>query len=147
MKWPLMTDEELHEFGIDAILPHLEKEGVTIESVSKDIKMNPQIVGKRRGSLAFIYVRTACYPNKGNLTPDEFGKLLAWADKHRATAFFASVGIACTNYPDKSEVTTDEGMRLPIRHGGFAIAYTGLVVMTTSDRVQLGLDDGSDTPV
>src|SRR5262245_55046030 len=96
MEWPLMTDEELHEFGIDAILPHLEKEGVTIESVSKDLKINPQIVGKRWGGRAFIAVRTACYPNKGELTETEFEQLLALADKHGAVAFFASVGVVCT---------------------------------------------------
>ena len=145
MKWPLMTSEELHAFGIDAILPYLEKEGVTIESVSKDIKINPQIVGKRWGSRAFIYVRTACYPSKGDLTPNEFDQLLAWADKHGATAFFAGVGIVCINYPDRSEVTTEEDMRLPIRHAGFRIAYPGLEVMNTSDRVRIGIDSDSDT--
>ena len=33
MKWPLMSTEEVHAFGLDAIRPYLEKEGVAIESV------------------------------------------------------------------------------------------------------------------
>lgn len=140
MNWPLMTDDEIHTFGIDSILPYLEKEEVTIESVNPDIKSNPQIVGKRWGKLAFIAVRTACYPSKGELSSDEHLRILDWADKHGATAFFASVGIACASYPDKSPITADEHMGLPIRNAGFHVAYPGLVIMTTSDRVRLASD-------
>jgi hypothetical protein len=137
MKWRLMSDEEVHAFGVEAILPYLEKEGVTIESVNRDSKVNPQIVAQRWGSLAFIFVRTALYPNKGALTESQFAQCLSWAEKHNATAFFASVGLACTNYPDKSPVQDEADVHLPIRGAGFAVAYEGLVVMTTSDRVQL----------
>jgi hypothetical protein len=137
MKWPLMTTEELHRFGIELILPYLEKDGVTVESINPDIRSNPQIVGKRWGKLAFIAVRTACYPSKGELTPDDFRQILCFADNHGATAFFASVGIACAAYPDKSPVTTKADMRLPIRDAGFYVSYQGLVIMTTSDRVQV----------
>ncbi len=137
MKWPLMSDEELHTFGLEAILPYLEKEGVAIKSVNRDPGMNPQIVGQRWGSPAFIFVRTALYPNKGALTDAQFMQCLGWAKEHRATAFFASVGLLCTNYPDKSHVKSDADMRLPIRNAGFMVAYEGLGVMTTSDRVRV----------
>lgn len=137
MKWPLMTADELHAFGIETILPYLEKAGVTVHSVNVDPRVNPQIVGERWGNPAFIAVRTACYPHKGALTEDDHMRLLNWADQHGATAFFASVGIACVAYPDKSEVTDEAHMRLPIRNAGFAVAYEGLVVVTTSDRVQV----------
>lgn len=137
MKWPLMTPEELHTFGIEAILPYLEKEEVTVEHANLDPTQNPQIVGKRWNAPAFIAVRTACYPRKGELTSEEFDRILAWADQHRATAFFASVGVACIAHPDKSEITDESEMGLPIRHGGFNIAYEGLVIMVTPDRVKL----------
>jgi len=137
MNWPQMTTEELHKFGIELILPYLEKEGVTIEAVNPDIKINPQIVGRRWDKIAFITVRTACYPAKGELTSEEHFQILDWADKQGATTFFASVGIACVSYPDKSPVTTDADMRLPIRDAGFNVAYPGLVIMTTSDRVRI----------
>jgi hypothetical protein len=130
-----MTKEELHEFGIELILPYLETEGVTVESVNPNIKSNPQIVGKRWGTLAFIAVRTACFPSKGELSSDEHLRMLDWADRHGATAFFASVGIACGCYPDKSPVTESAHVGLPIRDAGFHVAYPGLVIITTSDRV------------
>lgn len=143
MNWPLMTNEDLHTFGIELILPYLEKEGVTIESVNPDIKSNPQIVGRRWGGLVFIAVRTACYPSKGELTSEEHLQILDYADKRGATAFFASVGIACVSYPDRSPVITDADMRLPIREAGFNVAYPGLVIMTTSDRVQVWPNPGA----
>ena len=137
MDWPLMSPDELHEFGIDTILPYVEKEGVSIESVNVDLKSNPQIVGRRWEKLAFIYVRTDCYPLRGQLTDEEFHRELAWADSHQAIPFFASVGILCSNFPDKTEVTTPEHMSQPYRHAGFDISYPGLKIMSVSDRVQL----------
>lgn len=76
-KWPLMSAEEVHAFGLEVILPFLKKEGVAIESVNRDPGMNSQIVGQRSGSLAFIFVRTALYPNKGELTEAQFKQCLA----------------------------------------------------------------------
>jgi hypothetical protein len=137
MEWVLMDAEELHTFGIKIILPYIEKEGVVIEGVNLDPSINPQIEGRRWDSLAFVFVRTACYPNKGTLSEEQFLQCLKWAEKHRATAFFASVGLACTNYPDKSPVTSDADMRLPIRNAGFVVAYEGLKIMNTSDHIQL----------
>jgi hypothetical protein len=139
LEWSLLSDEEIHVFGLETILPFLEKEDVTIDSVNRNLGQNPQVVGQRWGALAFIFVRTAMFPNKGEVTESQFMQCLEWADKHGATAFFASVGVACTNYPDKSEVQNDSEMSLPIRNAGFAVAYNGLVVMTTSDRVHVAL--------
>lgn len=135
MKWELMTEREIHEFGIQTIIPYLEKEGVTVEKVNPNPELNPQIIGQRWGKPTIIAVRTACYPNKGQLTMNEHMQLMHWADKHGAIPFFASVGIACASYPDKTPAIEND-MSLPIRNGGFYIAYEGLVVVTTSDRVR-----------
>lgn len=137
MAWPLMSADELHIFGLEVILLYLGKEGLTIQSVNRDPGKNPQVVGQSGGSLAFIFVRTAMYPDKGELSEAMFMRCLDWAEQHHAAPFFASVGLACLNYPDQSPVTSDADMRLPIRHAGFAVAYEGLVNMTTSDRVRL----------
>lgn len=137
MTWPLMTREEMHEFGVRAILPYLEKEGFAVELVNDDLSKEPQIAGTRWGKPAFISVRTECYPAKGTMTEHEHFEIVDWANSKRGTAFFASVGIMCTAYPDGSEVLKDEDMRLPIRHGAFWVSYEGLLVMTTSDRVRI----------
>jgi hypothetical protein len=137
MKWPLMSDEELHIFGIDIILPFLKNEGVTVEAVNRDPKLTPQIIGQRWGSLAYIYVRTAMLPNMGSLTEAQFMHGLDWAESNHATAFFASVGLLCTDYPDKSPVIDEDDKLLPIRNGGFMANYKGLVVMMTTNRVRV----------
>ena len=136
MKWSLLSVEEVHAFGIDMIVPYMEKEGVTIESVNRDLRTNPQLIGQSWGSPAFFYVRIDLYPNKVTLTNAQFKQRLAWADKHRATAFFTSVGLAFINYPDKPPVKNNVDMRLPFRNAGFPTAYDGIVVMATPDRVQ-----------
>jgi hypothetical protein len=138
MKWPLMSPAEVHTFGIEVIFDHLQKkEGVTIEAVNDEVGRDPQIVGMRWGNPAFIFVRTALYPDKGTISDQEFMRLLAWANKHNATAFFASVGLCCRNYSDKSEVADEKVWSLPIKNAGFAVAYEGLLVMTTSDKVRV----------
>lgn len=130
MEWPLMTEEEMHTFGIEIILPYIEKEGIEIKLVCDKMDKFPQIVGQRNGAFVYIFVRTECYPGKGHLTKDEYELYLTWAEEHSAVPYFASVGIACASYPDKTEVTTEEDMSLPIRHGGFYVAYPGLELMT-----------------
>ena len=137
MTWPLMTEAELHKLGIEAIVPSLPREGVTVEAVNTDPAESPQIIGKRWGASAFVLVRTACYPKKGELGAAAASQLLALADKHQAHAFFASVGVMCIAYPDGSLVTSDGDRSLPIKEGTYAIAYEGLVVVTASDRVTI----------
>jgi hypothetical protein len=132
--WPLMNAEEVHAFGIQVILPFLEKEGLAIHSVNPDPRTSPQVVGQRGGSLAFVFVRTALYPNKGVLTEAQRLQCWDWAVKHRATAYFASVGFACAKYPDKSPVTNDADAQRPIRGAGFAVDYKGLVVIDGARR-------------
>lgn len=126
MKWPLMSDSEVHKFGIESILPYVQKEGVTVQSVNANPSQNPQVVGTYQGNMAFVFVRTAMYPAKGELTAAEVSRCQEWAQKHRALAFFASVGLACTNFPDRTEVRDDAVMGQPIKNAGFAVSYEGL---------------------
>ena len=139
-----MSEQELHAFGIEIIVSHIEKEGVIIEDVNPDLKSNPQIIGQRWGSLAFSYVRTACYPQYGTLSNESILQCLHWAYRHSARAFFASVGIACMNYPDKTLVQKESDRGLPIRNGGFAAAYEGLHLITWTDISQLHDNNNSE---
>ncbi len=136
MELSVMSDQELHEFGIRVILPYIQKEDLIIQGVNPDIKINPQIVGQRWGSLAYVFVRTDCYPNKGTLSEKDFQWCLDWANEHSATAFFASVGVVCVSYPDGTPIKSEAGLSVPYRNGGFSIGYNGLQVMTTMDRVR-----------
>ena len=126
MKWPLMTQAEIHQFGIESILPYVEKEGISVESVNRELGRDPQIVGTYQGGRVFVIVRTAMYPSKGELPASAVKQFREWAQQHRALLLFASVGLACRNYPDRTEVKDDASMQQPIKNGGFAVSYQGL---------------------
>lgn len=133
--WPLMTPAEVQAFGIELVIPYLGEEGFTVQAVNDEKSPDPQIVGQSSGNPACIFVRTAMYPEKGVLTPAEVELALAWAARQGATSSFASVGITCYKFPDQSEVQSEAHMSLPIRDCGFYVAYNGLLLITTSDRV------------
>jgi hypothetical protein len=89
----LMTGDEIHDFGIEVVCTQLQKEGHEIVSVQSKFEENPQIIATKDGRLKFITVRTACYPSKGKLESKQLAfELIAHADMHKATCYFASVG-------------------------------------------------------
>ncbi len=121
----IMTDEEIHEFGINIVLEDLRKNGFLISSVTTDRKSNPQIIAKNSGQLFHILVRTACYPSKGNIESRELGfQLLIDAINNHSRCYIASVGIA------NADGTTDLEMATPIRGAGFYISYNGIEELT-----------------
>ena len=104
-----MTMEEIHDFGIEIVFTQLKKEGYKIQSVNTEYGMNPQIIGKKGNKLAFIAVRTACYPGKGQLEELVHFQMIGHADKNNAIPYFASVGIA------NADATTDEERAIPVQ--------------------------------
>lgn len=124
-----MTKAEIHDFGVEVVFGQIEKEGFEVQSVNTDTEFSPQIVARKDGEIAFIIVRTECYPNKGKLEDEEvIERLIHHAEQHNATCYFASIGIA------NAEARSSEEMSLPIKGAGFNIAYTGLEVVTVPSK-------------
>lgn len=139
----LMTEGEIHIFGINTVLDFIRKDNYVIELVNTDPALNPQIVARKNGKLSFIFVRTACYPYKGRLESLSFAiQALQRAKLKGADCFFASVGIA------NADGTTDLEMGIPVKGAGYYIAYDGLIKLTSqmiaSDDV-LNLQNNSYT--
>ena len=132
----IMTEEEIHDFGTEIVLGQLKKEGYEIENVSTKIGVNPQIIAKKDGKLAFIAVRTACYPEKGEIEEAVHFQMMEHAKKYDATPYFASVGIA------NSDGKTDEEMSVPVRGAGFHVSYKGLLIITDSAHVKIWDENG-----
>ena len=126
-----MTPEEIHQFGIEIVHGQLIKDGYEIKGVYTEVGKNPQIVAEKDDRLAFIAVRTACYPEKGQLEEGVHFKMIEHAAHFKAIPYFASVGIAA------AEAKTEVERSIPIKGAGFHVAYEGLLVMTTSDRVRV----------
>jgi hypothetical protein len=120
----LMTIDDIHDFGVEVVFNQLKKEGYEILSVNTKVGINPQIVAKKGNELAFIVVRTACYPGKGQLEEFIRFQMIEHAREQVATPYFASVGIANAN------AETDDEMSVPVKGAGFYVAYEGIELIT-----------------
>jgi hypothetical protein len=131
MKQELMTPLEIHDFGIEVVVNYLREQGHEILEANSRLGTNPQVVATKDGHCLHVVVRTACYPEKGEIESDEVAlRCIEWARKHGATCHFASVGIA-----NATDGQNEEAMRIPVRGAGFYVAFEGLVILRTADRV------------
>ena len=122
----LMTEADIHAFGVEIVFKQLEEAGWMLESadVFADRETHPQIVGNRDGETGFFVVRTDMYPKRGRIEGEEvFQTLVKHAAAHGASCFFASVSIA------NSEGTTEEEMAVPVKGVAYHVAFDGLVQM------------------
>ena len=129
----LMTEADVHAFGVEIVYKQLIEAGWTVESadVYADREEHPQIVASKDGKFAFFVVRTAIYPGRGRIEGEEvFRHQVQLANDHGATCYFASVGIA------NSEGKTEEEMTVPVKGVAYHVAFDGLVKMElTSEDV------------
>ena len=123
----LMTDADIHAFGVEIVCKQLEKDGWQIESADAlaDVRTEPQIHAQKDGELAFFVVRTGLYPGRGRFEEGQeaFETLVRHASAHRASCYFASVGIA------NSKGKTDEEMSIPVKGVAYHVEFNGLVKM------------------
>lgn len=95
----LLTEEEIHEFGIRIIYDYAKKEGYEILDVEQRIEKLPQLIIRKDGKTFFVMVKTA--PADGtHLTYDKDIALPYYrtAEKHGCELLFAGVGLACIGY-------------------------------------------------
>lgn len=114
-KKDLLTEQEIHEFGIDIIYKYAQNEGYEILDGSTDIDKHPQIVMKKDDQLYFVMVKTTA----GNGSYSEYDKKIALqvkeiANKHNAKILYAGVGLYCVGY----------GFTL-VRNKGFSVDFKG----------------------
>ena len=123
----VMTEADIHAFGVEIVFKQLEKDGWTIDSadILADITTEPQIVAHKDGNRAFFVVRTAVYPARGRFEEGQeaFENLVRHAKAHGADCYFASVGIA------NSEGKSEEEMSVPVRGVAYNVEFNGLVKM------------------
>lgn len=111
----LMTEQEVHEFGIDVIYKYAQQEGYEIVAGSTELNENPQLVLKKNGQLYFVMVKTG--PGDGtHLTYDKDLALQVFnnAKPHNAKVLFAGVGLYCVGY----------GFTL-VRNQGYKVDFRG----------------------
>lgn len=122
----LMTEHDIHAFGVEIVFKQLEQAEWLIESADAlaDRTTHPQIVGHKNGETGFFVVRTAMHPARGRIEGEEvFASLVRHAREHGASCYFASVGIA--NSKGKSE----EEMSIPVKGVAYQVVFDGLLKM------------------
>jgi hypothetical protein len=111
----IMTEQEVHEFGIDVIYKYAQQEGYEIVAGSTELNENPQLVLKKNGQIYFVMVKTG--PGDGtHLTYDKDLALQVFnsAKPHNAKVLFAGVGLYCVGY----------GFTL-VRNQGYKVDFRG----------------------
>jgi hypothetical protein len=129
----LMTEADIHAFGVEIVFKQLEEAGWTVDSadVYADRETHPQIIANKDGETGFFVVRTAMHPGRGRIEGEEaFQRLVRHASAHGASCYFASVGIA------NSEGETEEDMAVPVKGVAYHVAFDGLVRMALPDPQQ-----------
>ena len=122
----LMTEADVHAFGVEIVFKQLQEAGWVVESVDleADRETHPQIVANKDGETGFFVVRTAMHPGRGRIEGEGvFQNLVRHAQKHGASCYFASVGIA------NSEGKSEEDMAIPVKGVAYHVAFDGLVKM------------------
>ena len=122
----LMTETDIHAFGVEIVFGQLEEAGWAIEStdVLADRESHPQLIANKDGETGFFVVRTAMYPGRGRIEgEDVFQRLVRHAKAHGASCYFASVSIA------NSEGKSEEEMSVPVKGVAYQVAFDGLVKM------------------
>src|SRR3954447_13970836 len=112
-KRPLMTEADIHAFGVEIVCKQLEKDGWMIASAdgNADRATHPQIVAQKEQELGFFIVRTGVHPTRGRFEEgqESFEKLVRNANSTGASCYFAAVMIA------NSEGETEEDMSVPVK--------------------------------
>lgn len=127
----LMSEEDVHAFGVEIVYKQLQEAGWQIESadVSPERTLHPQIIANRDGETGFFVVRTAIHPGRGRIEGEEvFRRMVDIAKGHGANCYFASVGIA------NSEGKTEEEMAVPVKGVAYHVAFDGLLRMELPDE-------------
>lgn len=126
----LLTEAEIHAFGIQILIKKLEEDGWIIESADPEAERttHPQIIAHKDSEIGFFVVRTAMYPYKGRIEGEEaFQNQVRHANTHGANCYFASIGIA------SAAGESEEEMSRPVKDAGFNVTFEGLVKMALPD--------------
>lgn len=115
----IMTDQELHEFGVALLIVYLYKQkGELIRGNHKIGNEYPHLVAKNPdGVLLYIWIKTEMYPKipsiKSMENHEEVNKL---SKQFNATPVFAGMRLKCV---------TKENNNIPVFGAGYVAEFTG----------------------
>lgn len=103
MSAELMTEQEIHEFGLQVLIQYLEGKGYDIEFAQPDKNSLPHIIAKSGEQLTFIIAATDMYPNKGKIDDSEKAAVLEHAKNFDAQSACAYLGLVNAEGVEKND--------------------------------------------
>lgn len=119
----IYTNQQLHEFGLQLLVQHLESKGYSIEFVQPLKEALPHVFAKHGQTMTIIAVAVDMYPNKGKVEESDRAALKDVAKQLKGKAAVASFGLvnaAGINENDK------ELMSKPLADAQFLADFSGL---------------------
>lgn len=127
----LMSEGEIHDFGVQVVVDYLQAQGWHIDTDDRDLRQlglyfrdrgGPQIKAEKDGNAIFVVVRTDVFPDKGKMpvwlsVDDPWWKSPEYTDKE---IYFASVGIS------NAQATDDAARSIAVKGSSFHVAFKGL---------------------
>ena len=121
-----MSDWELHDFAIQVVCGHLEKEGKKVFSKQSALDIDPSIWFEDENGANFVIVREVRHPVKDAVIPDTTEAIKLDCSSMSNSGFFASVCVANVDDPFDPDAESN-GNFLPLYRGhGMTVRFQGL---------------------
>ena len=123
MKQRLLTEQEIHELGLQALVPWLEQHNFKIDYMQTDKNVVPHIFALSGKILTVIVAATAMYPDKGVVPEGDKAYALRVAGDLHALCATASIGLVNV---DGLPAADKKLMGTPLRDGHYKADFGGL---------------------
>ncbi len=126
----LMTEQEIHLFGLQVLIQYLETKGYEIEFAQPEKHRLPHVIAKMGDQLTFIIAATDMYPNKGKISDADKAAVLDHAKQFNAQTACAYLGLANA---EGVETKNKELMTKAYRNARFLTDFSGLEMICFED--------------
>jgi hypothetical protein len=121
-----MSDWELHDFAIQVVRSHLEKEGKKVFSAQPSLHIDPSIWFEDKSGPCWVVVRAARYPKKKADRPANLEDIKQSCSRMSRVGFFASVTAANADDPF-DPFAEKNGNFIPLYRGhGMSVRFEGI---------------------
>jgi hypothetical protein len=115
----IMTNEELHEFGLALLIVYLYKQEGTLISANDHVGNEyPHLVARNpKDELLYIWVKTEMYPTMPNIVSiKNHEEVIKLSNQFNAIPAFAGMMLTCVSTEEKS---------IPVYGGGYVAEFIG----------------------
>lgn len=119
----IYTNQQLHEFGLQLVIQHLEGKGFTVEFAQRLKEALPHVFAKHGQTMTVIAVAVDMYPNKGKIADGDKEALKDVAKQLNGKAAVASFGLVNAAGLESND---KELMGKPLADAKFLADFSGL---------------------